>query len=266
MNKKAAIGLLLAVVIPIICYLVVKEVSQDAVPMPRHYIYDTVITKEVKGKLVDDTVWHKLPDFKLTNQLGQQVSWKGLDNKVVVASFFFTRCPTICPQLTKNVKLLQDNLKTSEKVGSRFANYIQFLSFSVDPERDSVHHLKRWADRFQINPANWWLLTGPKQQIYDLSINEMKLGAIDGKGVDTSFFHTDYLVLIDRNRNIRGYYHGLDTNAVAKLANDIVFLSLEKDPNRKSVFAGKLELLAIVVLVTIGALALFVFLVKRKNT
>lgn len=265
MNKKAAFGILITVVIPLICYLVVKNLSVDAAPMPRHYIFDTVVTKELKGKVVTDTVWHKVPDFKFTNQLGQQVGWAGLENKVVVANFFFTRCPTICPKLTRNIKLLQDNIKSSEKVGNRFADFMHFISFSVDPERDSVHNLKQWANRYQINPENWWLLTGDKKQIYDLSINEMKLGLVDGKGIDTSFFHTDYLVLLDRNRNIRGYYHGLDSNAVEQLAKDIVYLYLEKDPRRKSVFAGKFELLAIVALVTIAAVALLVFLLKRKN-
>lgn len=233
--------------------------------MPRHYIYDTVITTEQKGKRVSDTLWHKVADFNLINQLGEKVSWKGMENKVVVANFFFTRCPTICPRLTKNIKLLQDNIRSSEKVGNRFADFVQFLSFSVDPERDSVHNLKRWADRFQINPANWWLLTGSKKEIYDLSINEFKLGLVDGKGIDTSFFHTDYLVLLDRNKNIRGYYHGLDTSAVAQLSKDLVILSLEKDPKKKSVFAGQFEWLAIVILITISGLGLLVFLLKRKN-
>lgn len=265
MNKKAALGLLLAVVLPLICYLVIKEISKNAVVIPRHYIYDSVITKEEKGKVVTDTLWHKVPDFRLTNQLGQQVSLKDVENRIVVANFFFTRCPTICPKLTKNIKLLQDNIKSSEKVGNRFADFIQFVSFSVDPERDSVHNLKQWADRFQINPANWWLLTGPKKEIYDLSINEMKLGLVDGKGIDTSFFHTDYLVLLDRNRNIRGYYHGLDTTAVAQLSKDIVILSLERDPKRKSVLAGKFELMAVVVLIAVVAIGLLVFLLKKNS-
>ncbi len=203
--------------------------------------------------------------MRLTNQLGQQVSLKDVPERIVVANFFFTRCPTICPKLTQNIKLLQDNIKSAEKVGNRFADFIQFVSFSVDPERDSVHNLKKWADRFQINPANWWLLTGPKREIYDLSINEMKLGLVDGKGIDTSFFHTDYLVLLDRNRNIRGYYHGLDTAAVAQLSKDIVILSLEKDPKRKSVFAGKLELMAVVVLIAVVAIGLLVFMLKRNG-
>ncbi|WP_132051627.1 SCO family protein [Pseudocnuella soli] len=265
MNKKTFLGIMLVVLVPVLLYLVMKEVSKDAIEMPRHYIFDSVATREEKGKLVTDTVWHQLPEFNLTNQLGQQVGWKDLEGKIVVANFFFTRCPTICPQLTKNVKLLQDNIKSSQKVGSREPDFIHFLSFSVDSERDSVHNLKRWADRFQVNPENWWLLTGPKKEIYDLSINDMKLGLVDGQGIDTSFFHTDYLVLIDRNRNIRGYYHGLDTTAVAKLSRDIIYLYLEKDPKRKSAFAGKFELLAVTALLTIAGLFLLFYVLKRNK-
>jgi protein SCO1/2 len=265
MNNKAALGLILAVLLPLLSYLVVKEVSEDAVPMPRHYIYDTVIAKEEKGKMVSDTVWHKVPDYEFTNQLGNKVGLNDLKGKIVVANFFFTRCPTICPKLTENVKMLQENIKSSEKVGSREADFIHFVSFSVDPERDSVRNLKKWADRFQINPERWWLLTGEKKDIYDLSIEEMKLGLVDGKGIDTSFFHTDYLVLLDRNRNIRGYYHGLNQDAVSKLAKDIVYLYLEKDPKKKSVFSGHFEWLAIVVLITIVGVGLLVYLFKRSN-
>jgi protein SCO1/2 len=265
MNKKTFLGIMMVVLLPVLMYLIMKEVSRDAIPMPRHYIFDSVVTKEEKGKLITDTAWHRLPQFNLTNQLGNQVSWDSLQGKIIIANFFFTRCPTICPKLTQNVKLLQDNIKTSEKVGNREADFIHFLSFSVDSERDSVQHLKRWADRFQINPDNWWLLTGPKKEIYDLSINDMKLGLVDGQGIDTSFFHTDYLVLIDRNRNIRGYYHGLDTTAIAQLSRDIIYLYLEKDPKRKSAFAGKFELLAVTALITIAGLFVLFYILKRKK-
>jgi protein SCO1/2 len=139
------------------------------------------------------------------------------------------------------------------------------MSFSVDPERDSVMELKKWADRFQINPENWWLLTGDKKQIYDLSIEHMKVLAQDGKGVDTSFFHTDYMVLIDKYRRIRGYYHGLDSAGVAQLSRDIVLISLEKDPNRKRLFEGKLEGIAVVFLLTLAGLGLLLFLLKKDK-
>ena len=149
--------------------------------------------------------------------------------------------------------------------GDRQPDFIQFLSFTIDPERDSVEALKKWADRFQINPEDWWLLTGEKKKIYDLSLNHMKLLSVDGEGIDTSFMHTDYFVLIDRNRNIRGYYHGLDTLALAKLSQDIIYLTLEKDPKRKSFFEGKLELIAVVFLLTLIGVALLLILFRRQS-
>jgi protein SCO1/2 len=265
MNKSAVYGLLIALFLPLTGYFIVKGLSKNALVMPRHYIYDSVINKVEKGKQISDTAWHKIPDFTLTNQLGKTVGWNDIPGKVVVADFFFTNCPTICPRMTLNMKRLQDGITNARKVGSKQPEFIQFISFSVDPERDSVSELKNWADRFQIDPSNWWLLTGPKKEIYDLSIEHMKLGLIDGKGIDTGFFHTDYIVLIDKYRNIRGYYHGLDTSAISKLSNDIVLLSLEKDTNRKKFYEGKLELLAVVFLITIIGIGALIFFLKKEK-
>jgi|SRR5688572_8150687 len=235
--------------------------------MPPRYFPDSVIIKTVDGKRQTDTLWHQLPEISMINQLGQQVSWKNMrkdtTGKIIVAGFFFTHCPTICPALTNNMKWLQETLKKSQKVGDRTADYVQLLLFSIDPERDSVPELKKWADRFQVNPANWWLLTGNKKEIYDLCINDMKLMLEDGEGVDTNFIHTDRFVLIDRDRIIRGYYRGLDTASLQKLSRDIVLLSLEKDRKKKSFLAGKLDLIAVVFLLTLVGLAIF-FLLLRK--
>ena len=242
-----------------------KGLSDRNIRPPTHYIYDSVHTSTVKGKQITDTIWHRIPDFTLTNHLGKPVSWSDMEGKVVVADFFFTHCPTICPKLTSNMKRLQESIRNTQRVGDRQPDFIQFLSFTVDPERDSVAQLKKWADRFQVNPYNWWLLTGDKKVIYDLSLNHMKLGLVDGKGIDTGFMHTDYFVLIDRNRNIRGYYHGLDTTALAKLSQDIIFLTLEKDSKRKTFFTGKLELIAIVMLLTFIGVGILLILLRRQS-
>jgi protein SCO1/2 len=228
-----------------------------------------VVTKSEKGKIITDTVWHRLPEISLTNQLGKKVGWQDMmkdsAGKIIVAGFFFTHCPTICPPLTMNMKKLQDAMKKSEKVGDRTADYVQFLSFSVDPDRDSVEALKKWTDRFQVNPVNWWLLTGNKKEIYDLCINEMKLGLVDGEGVDTSFIHTDRFVLIDRDRVIRGYYKGLDDASLSQLSEDIVLLSLEKDKKKKSFLSGKLELIAVVFLMTLVGLGIFLIVLRKTK-
>ena len=267
MNKKAVYGILLAIFLPLTGYILLKRTSDQAVVVPRHYIYDSVIEKTKNGKEYSDTVWHTIPEFNLTNQLGQKVRYADLKGKIVIADFFFTRCPTICPTTTVNMKRLQDAVKSNEQVGNREADYVQFLSFSIDPDRDSVAQLKKWADRFQINPQNWWLLTGDKKQIYDLSINHMKLMAQDGGPEDSNFIHTDFFVLIDKNHNIRGYYHGLDTMQLAQLSKDLIFLYLEKDPNKKFFLAGKLEFVAIVLfLVAVGIMILFTVLKKETKT
>jgi protein SCO1/2 len=277
MNTKALYGLILALLVPVLCYFIIKQSSEAHPLMPRHYIYDSVVTVNKKGKNVEDTLWHRLPDFTLTNQMGRKVSLSDMiavdirdgkadtSNRIIVASFFFTHCPTICPGLTQNMKRLQQSITNAQRVGDQSPNFIQFLSFSVDPERDSVSRLKAWADRFQVDPANWWLLTGDKKTIYDLSIKDMALGLEDKEGVDTGFMHTDQFVLIDRNRNIRGYYHGLDSASVSKLSGDIIYLSMEKDRTKKSFFAGKLQLMAIVFLIAMMAVAVFVYLFRKRD-
>jgi protein SCO1/2 len=128
-----------------------------------------------------------------------------------------------------------------------------------------VRELKKWADRFQVNPEKWWLLTGEKKVIYNMAIHEMKVGVEDGRGVDTNFFHTDHFVLIDSNRHVRGYYHGLDPASLSKLSEDIILLTLEKDPKAKSFLAGKLQLIAVAFLIAILGVIILIFLIKRKN-
>lgn len=269
MNKTALYALLLALILPLGAYFLVKKLSDSAVILPPRFYADSIITKEEKGKIITDTVWHRLPEISLTNHLGQKVGWgdmmKDSVGKIIVADFFFTHCPTICPRLTGNMKWLQESVKKSEKVGDRTADYVQFLSFSIDPQRDSVPELKKWADRFQVNPINWWLLTGDKKSIYDLCINEMKLGLVDGNGVDTSFIHTDRFVLIDRDRVIRGYYRGLDSASIVKLSEDIVLLSLEKDKKGKSFFSDKLELIGVVFLLTLAGLGIFLAILRKTR-
>jgi protein SCO1/2 len=272
-STKALYAMMLALLLPLISYFIVKQYSDSAVVMPQHYFPDSVINVVRNGKQKTDTTWHRIPDFKLTNQSGQKISLgdimkiNGNDtiNKIIVADFFFTRCPNICPLMTSNMKRLQESITNAQRVGDKSPDFIQFLSFSIDPERDSVPRLKAWADRFQINPDQWWLLTGDKKTIYDLCINDIKLGLMDGENVDTNFIHSDRFVLIDHNRNVRGYYNGLDTVSLARLSRDIILLNLEKDPKEKSFFAGKLQLIAVVFLIAIAGVAIFFYLFRKKT-
>lgn len=232
MNRKALLALSLVVGLPLVSYLLVKHYSDNAVIMPPRFYADSILTKISDGKQSTDTVWHQVQDIKLTNQLGNQVSLTDLSGKIIIADFFFTRCPSICPTLTRNMKKLQDALKIKDELRMIDTTFIQFLSFSVDPERDSAVVLKKYADRYGVNPDVWWLLTGPKKSIYDFAINELKLGITDGEHVDSNFIHTSKFVLLDKDRVVRGYYDGMDSIALNKLAGDLIYIMLEKDKKK----------------------------------
>jgi protein SCO1/2 len=262
-SKKALTAVLLVVMIPVISYLLVKHASDHAIGMPGRFYYDSVVSVIRDGKTLNDTLWHSVADFKFQNQLGRTVSLADLSGKVVVADFFFTRCPSICPKLTVNIRKLQDALSTKDQFKQLNPAFIQFLSFSVDPERDSVSVLKAYADHYGINPDVWWLLTGPKKQIYDFSMNELKLGLADGEGVDSNFIHTPKLVLLDKQRVVRGYYNGLDSAEMSKLANDMVFIMLEKDKNYESPLKEMRPLIPIIIFIILATAGVVVYLSRK---
>jgi protein SCO1/2 len=251
-SKKALIAVLLAVMVPVFSYMWVKQASDHAIDMPGRYYYDSVSSVVRDGKTITDTMWHSVSDFKFQNQLGKTVSLADLPGKVIVADFFFTRCPSFCPRLTANIRKLQDALSSKDQFKQLNPNFIQFISFSVDPERDSVSVLKSYGDKFGINPEYWWLLTGPKKQIYDFSINELKLGLADGEGVDSNFIHSQKLVLLDKEHIVRGYYNGLDSMDLSKLANDMVFIMLERDKNHISPFNEMKPILPIIIFILVA--------------
>jgi protein SCO1/2 len=262
-SQKALLALCIAILLPLVSYFIVKEVSRDAIHMPSHYYADYTIDSVKNGKLVTDTIWHQVANVTLKNQLGETVSLKDLRGKIIVADFFFTHCPSICPFLTKNMKGLQDALKMKDVTKRVDTSFVQFLSFSVDPERDSVAQLKKYADRFGVNSDVWWLLTGPKKTIYDFALNEVKLGLQDGEGADSNYIHTQKLVVLDRKGIVRGYYDGLDTMALSKLAEDITLLMLEKDKNEPSPVLAQLKSLWPIYIAVIIAVVLFIWITRR---
>src|SRR5437764_15045723 len=101
MNKKAILGLMLAIVMPFTSYYMVKYYSEKAVHIPGRYFYDSVAVTTKKGRTTTDTIWHKVKDITFTNQLGKKVTLSSLGGKILVIDFFFTRCPSICPRMAK---------------------------------------------------------------------------------------------------------------------------------------------------------------------
>jgi len=161
---------------------------------------------------------HTIADFNLVDQHGATTSLKDWENKIVVADFFFTHCPVVCPKMTRSLKKVQQLYAGDEE--------LLINSFSVDPERDSVTQLKNYAERMDIK-NNWQLITGDKKEIYKLARNSFKIVATDGDGGPNDFIHSELLVLVDKEKKIRGYYNGTDEEDVSNLLRDINRLKKE---------------------------------------
>ncbi|MDF9799313.1 protein SCO1/2 [Catalinimonas alkaloidigena] len=158
--------------------------------------------------------FHKIPEFSLINQLGDSVSEKLLDGKITIVDFFFTSCPGICPKMTGNMTLVQEEFLNDD--------HIMILSHSVTPEHDSVSVLKDYAIEKGVVDGKWHLLTGDRKEIYMLGRSEYfveeDLGLV--KSPD-DFLHTENFILVDANRHIRGIYNGLNKTAINQLIADI---------------------------------------------
>jgi protein SCO1 len=225
MNKRAILALMLAIVMPVTGYLMVKYYSERDVQMPARYFYDSVAVTNNDGKTSTDTIWHSARNIYFTNQLGKKVSLDDLKGKILVIDFFFTHCPTLCPGLAKSMARLQNSFKENND------SIVQFISISIDPEHDSVPELRTFADRYTSNHDSWWFVTGDKKDIYDFALNELKASVADSN-IDTAFIHTDAFFLLDKNRVVRGWFHGLDNDDQTKLVRDIPLLMLEKDKKK----------------------------------
>ena len=156
-----------------------------------------------------------IKEFALTDQHGRPFG-SGLRGKVWVASFFFTRCPTVCPQVMRRVRQVQ--LKSAAKGVS-----LQLVSFSVDPEHDTPPVLRKYAERFDADLSSWSFLTGDLTVVKKTCVEGFKLslqGRPDANADHYGILHGSHLVLVDKNMKIRGYYRSSDGEAVARLLHD----------------------------------------------
>ena len=175
---------------------------------------------EVNEKLVDSSIsyiskYHKISDFELINQNGEIITQEYYKNKIYVADFFFTTCQSICPIMTKNMLEIQEQLKNDKE--------ILLLSHTVTPEIDSVQQLKKYALENRIDDDKWNLVTGEKKQIYDLA-RKSYLAVEDSEFGNFDMIHTENFMLIDKKRQIRGFYDGTDKNEIIRLLSDIEIL------------------------------------------
>ena len=175
----------------------------------------------VNPELVDSTLvyvkkYHTIADFELVNQNGDTISQETYTNKIYIADFFFTTCPTICPVMTANMADIQEVIRDDDEV--------LLLSHSVTPEIDSVQQLKKYALEKGVIDSKWNLVTGSKKQIYELARKSYLAVLTDGDGGPYDMIHTENFILVDKERRIRGFYDGTNPDEIGQLLEDLKVL------------------------------------------
>lgn len=178
----------------------------------------------VTSELVDSTIqfkrkYHSIADFSLTNQNGETITQDAYKDKIYVADFFFTTCPTICIAMTDHMLQIQNEIINDEEV--------MLLSHSVTPEIDSVAQLKKYALEKGVIDRKWNLVTGDKKDIYELARKSYLAVLDDGDGGPFDMIHTENFMLIDKKRQIRGFYDGTNPEDIKLLLEDIKTLKAE---------------------------------------
>jgi protein SCO1/2 len=165
---------------------------------------------------------HIISAFSLVNQEGDSIKNQDVLGKIYVANFFFTTCGSICPRMMHNLKKVQETFSGDTSV--------LLLSHTVLPEKDSVAVLKRYAEKKGINSRQWWLLTGEKEQVYNLArrsyFADEETGYFRSKD---EFLHTENCMLIDGKGRIRGVYNATLELEINKLISHIEILQASGD-------------------------------------
>lgn len=165
-----------------------------------------------------DTLYHQVPGFELVNQFGETVSQEQFEGDILIADFFFTTCPTICPKMSNHMSGLQLQLKDNH-----FKN-VKLLSHTVDPVTDTPQVLLHYGEDHEANFDKWTFLTGDKQAIYQLGVKGYLLPAQEDALAPGGFLHSEQFVLVDAKRHIRGYYDGTDLAEMRRLVKDVKML------------------------------------------
>ena len=203
-NKTSNWFMILVLVLPLLVFGLVKLFEFHFQPLPYYG----------KSYQQQDSIHaYQVTPFKFTNQDGKEITGDFISDKIWVACYFFTTCPSICPKMIAGMGEVQERFKNEKG--------LRMVSFTVDPEHDTPRILNDYAHVKSIDTKQWSLVTGNKTELYRYARKELKLVATDGDGGPQDFIHSDRLVLIDKENHIRGYYDGTEQSEVKQLMHDI---------------------------------------------
>ena len=217
-RKRDAIAYGIAFIASVVIIGIWFKIKTEEIPLPKIQPCDISDQTLLDPSIAHVCKYHKIADFELTNQNGKVITEKDYKDKIYIADFFFTTCQDICPIMTNNMYLIQEQFKLD--------NDVLLLSHTVTPDIDTIEQLKRYSIEKKVNDKKWNLVTGDKKQIYDLARKSYLIG-IDNEYNMNSIIHTENFVLVDKEKNIRGIYDGTSKMSIDSLINDVKTLKKE---------------------------------------
>jgi len=224
MSPKKVLILGILLLVPIFLFLFLKEFGTNHYTLPTYYPQVDTVT-EMPVVKNGDTVFQKIPDFRFVSQEGRTVTQADFENDVYVANFFFASCQDVCKKMSAQMVRVNEAFRDNPQV--------KLVSYTVDPERDSVAVLKQYAEMYQADPAKWLFLTGPKKELYTLAQNGYKVSAMQAPGKVPDFIHSEKLILVDKEKYVRGIYDGTNSQDVDRLITEITVLLHSYQQNEK---------------------------------
>lgn len=218
--KKVA-GLIIILLLPSFFYLILSKADHHYRSLP--FVGPVAY---VDG----DSINHTIPPFNLIDQNGDSFDNEQLKGKIVVANFFFTHCPTICPKMAAHLLELQNKFENRDD--------LIIVSHTVDPTNDSVSVLLKYAEKVHAKEGRWYFLTGEKEAIYNLAFDGYFATVQRDEAAPGGFLHSQLIFLVDKKGKLRGSYDdlgnivpafdGTSTSEMKKMGDAIDNLLLEE--------------------------------------
>ncbi|MEO5906391.1 MAG: SCO family protein [Saprospiraceae bacterium] len=168
-----------------------------------------------------DSVYHVVPDTRLIDQDSNDLRISQLENKVYIADFFFTSCPSICPKVTKQMLRIYDKYKDDDRV--------VLISHTIDQRHDSVSVLHRYAQNLGVDTDRWKFVTGEKDSIFNLA-DQYFVSVVEDPSAPMGFDHSGRIILLDKERHVRGFCEGTDPESVTAFMETVDLLLDEQYP------------------------------------
>lgn len=182
-----------------------------------------VVERSVDGQVTYDTISHTISDFTFVNQDSAVITNEHLDGNIYVADFFFTSCPTICPVMKTQLVRVYEKFREDPNV--------MLVSYTIDPEFDTVALLNDYASRLGASSEKWHFLTGDMDEIYELAESSYMVVADEDDQAPGGFIHSGAFILVDKERQVRGVYDGTEEVQVDILMKDIQWLLDQENEN-----------------------------------